>query len=180
MNMIIYFVIGNLRGTFSSVNMLKGYMLTSRNAEGVHGQRKVGNPCARQYIYGNSTVMLERWKHLKLIDTIQFKFCFLFASKPHQENNLQTYINTKIMFLDIDECKLVKDICKQNTTCFNTLGSYICGKDTSHLVDNASHIGAGEESHARACFTSPATCLLQACANRPEKRLSTRKQNFRN
>jgi len=22
-------------------------MLTSRNAEGVHGQRKVGNPCAR-------------------------------------------------------------------------------------------------------------------------------------
>jgi len=27
MNMIIYFVIGNLRGTFSSVNMLKGFML---------------------------------------------------------------------------------------------------------------------------------------------------------
>ena len=27
MNMIIYFVIGNLRGTFSPVNMLKGYML---------------------------------------------------------------------------------------------------------------------------------------------------------
>ena len=44
MNMIIYFVKGNLRGTFSSINMLKGYMLTSRNAEGVHGQRKVGNP----------------------------------------------------------------------------------------------------------------------------------------
>ena len=45
MNMIIYFVIGNLRGTFSSINMLKGYMLlTSRNAEGVHGPAKVGNP----------------------------------------------------------------------------------------------------------------------------------------
>jgi len=52
MIMIIYFVIGNFRGTFSSVNMLKGlfiemlkgYMLTSRNAESVHGQRKVGNP----------------------------------------------------------------------------------------------------------------------------------------
>jgi len=27
MNMIIYFVIGNFRGTFSSVNMLKGHML---------------------------------------------------------------------------------------------------------------------------------------------------------
>jgi len=31
------------RGTFSSVNMLKGYMLICWNAEGVHGQRKVGN-----------------------------------------------------------------------------------------------------------------------------------------
>jgi len=56
--MIIYFVIGNLRGTFSTVNMLKGYMLivemlkeymlTSWNAEGVHGQRMVGNPCSTQ------------------------------------------------------------------------------------------------------------------------------------
>jgi len=27
MNMIIYFVIGNFRGAFSFVNMLKGYML---------------------------------------------------------------------------------------------------------------------------------------------------------
>jgi len=25
--------------------MPKGYMLIFRNAEGVHGQRKVGNPC---------------------------------------------------------------------------------------------------------------------------------------
>jgi len=47
MNMIIYYVIGNFRGAFSSVNMPKGYMLTSRNAEGVHGKRKVGNPWAR-------------------------------------------------------------------------------------------------------------------------------------
>jgi len=38
------FVTGNFRCTFSSVNMLKGYMLTSQNAEGVDGQRKVGNP----------------------------------------------------------------------------------------------------------------------------------------
>jgi len=30
MNMIIYFVIGNLRGTFSPVNMLKGYMVWER------------------------------------------------------------------------------------------------------------------------------------------------------
>jgi len=30
MNMIICFVIGNLRGTLSSVNMLKGYMLRER------------------------------------------------------------------------------------------------------------------------------------------------------
>jgi len=55
MIMITYFIIGNFRGTFSSVNMLKGlfiemlkgYMLTSRNAERVHGQRKVGNPWSR-------------------------------------------------------------------------------------------------------------------------------------
>ena len=35
------------RGTFSSVNMLKEYMLISRNAERVHGKRKVGNPCTK-------------------------------------------------------------------------------------------------------------------------------------
>jgi len=55
MIMMIYFVIGNFRDTFSSVNMLEGYMLIvemlkgcmliSRNAEGVHGKRKVGNSC---------------------------------------------------------------------------------------------------------------------------------------
>jgi len=30
MIMIIYFVIGSFRGTFSSVNMLKGYMIRER------------------------------------------------------------------------------------------------------------------------------------------------------
>jgi len=34
--MIKYFVVRNLRGTRSSVEMLKGYMLIFRNAEGVH------------------------------------------------------------------------------------------------------------------------------------------------
>ena len=29
--------------------MLKGYMLIFRNAEGVHGKRKVGNPCLKTY-----------------------------------------------------------------------------------------------------------------------------------
>ena len=33
-----------LKGTHLSVEMLKGYMLICRNAEGVHGKRKVGNP----------------------------------------------------------------------------------------------------------------------------------------
>jgi len=54
--MIKYPVIRNVRGTCSSVKMLKGYMLIfrnaegvgymliCRNAEGVHGQKKVGNP----------------------------------------------------------------------------------------------------------------------------------------
>jgi len=47
MIIMMYFAIGNFRGIFSSVNMLKGYilicwnaeghMLISRNAEGVHG-----------------------------------------------------------------------------------------------------------------------------------------------
>ena len=41
--MIKYFAIRNLRGICSSVEMLKGYMLIYRNAEGVCGQRKVGN-----------------------------------------------------------------------------------------------------------------------------------------
>jgi len=36
MIMIIYFVVGHFRGTFSSVNMLKGSMLICWNAEGVH------------------------------------------------------------------------------------------------------------------------------------------------
>jgi len=42
--MIKRIVIGNFRGTCASVEMLKGYMLIFRNAEGVHGKRKVGNP----------------------------------------------------------------------------------------------------------------------------------------
>ena len=49
------FVIRSFRGTCSSVKILKGYilvcwsavgvMLICRNAEGVHGKKKVGNPC---------------------------------------------------------------------------------------------------------------------------------------
>jgi len=42
--MIKYFVLRNLRGTCSSVEMLKGYMLVCQNAERVHDQRKVGTP----------------------------------------------------------------------------------------------------------------------------------------
>ena len=45
--MLKYFVIRNFRDTCSSVEMLKGYMLLCRNAEGVHGQRNVGKPCPR-------------------------------------------------------------------------------------------------------------------------------------
>jgi len=45
--MIKYFVIRNFRGTFPSVKMLKGYILICVNAEGVHGKRKVGNPCSK-------------------------------------------------------------------------------------------------------------------------------------
>jgi len=41
-----YFIITNFRVTCLSVEILKGYMLIFRNAEGVHGQRKVGNPCS--------------------------------------------------------------------------------------------------------------------------------------
>jgi len=29
-----------------NVSIIQGYMLISRNAEGLHGQRKFGNPCA--------------------------------------------------------------------------------------------------------------------------------------
>jgi len=38
-----YFVIIHFRSTCSSVEMLKGYVLIFQNAEGVHGQRKIGN-----------------------------------------------------------------------------------------------------------------------------------------
>jgi len=41
--MIKYFVIKNFRGTYSSVEMLKGYMIICWKAEGVHGRGKVGN-----------------------------------------------------------------------------------------------------------------------------------------
>jgi len=57
--MIKYIVIGNfrgacasvkmLKGTCLSVEMLKGHMLIFRNAEGVHGKTKVGNPWSRSY-----------------------------------------------------------------------------------------------------------------------------------
>ena len=42
-----YFVKRNYRGTCSSAEMLKGYMLICRNAERVQGQRWVANPCMR-------------------------------------------------------------------------------------------------------------------------------------
>jgi len=45
--MLKYFVIRNLRGARSSVEMLKGYMLVCQNAEREHGQRKVGNPYSK-------------------------------------------------------------------------------------------------------------------------------------
>ena len=35
------------KGTCLYFQMLKGYMLICRNAAGVHGQRKVGNPCSK-------------------------------------------------------------------------------------------------------------------------------------
>jgi len=44
--MIKYFVRRNFRGRCSSVERLKGYMVLCGNAEGAHGQRKVGNPCS--------------------------------------------------------------------------------------------------------------------------------------
>jgi len=47
--MIQYFVIRNFRGTSTSVKILKVYVVICRNAEGVHSQRNVGNPCARRY-----------------------------------------------------------------------------------------------------------------------------------
>jgi len=37
----------NLRGTCASVEMLKGYMHICWNVEGVHGKKKVWNPCTR-------------------------------------------------------------------------------------------------------------------------------------
>ena len=42
---MIKFFIRNFRGTCSFVEMLKGYMLICRNAEGVRSRRKFGNPC---------------------------------------------------------------------------------------------------------------------------------------
>jgi len=42
--MIKYLVRGNFRGTCSSVDMLKGYIIICRNAEGVHCQKRLGAP----------------------------------------------------------------------------------------------------------------------------------------
>jgi len=43
--MIKCVVIRNPRVKCTSVEMLKGHILICRYAEGVHDQRKVGNPC---------------------------------------------------------------------------------------------------------------------------------------
>jgi len=45
------FVARNFRGSCSSVEMLKGYILICQYAEGVHGQRKVENPCTRCWAF---------------------------------------------------------------------------------------------------------------------------------
>jgi len=61
--MIKYFVIRNFRGTSTSVKMLKGYVVICRNAEGVHGQRKVGNPWSssmRSFAAGTPVGLLEQ------------------------------------------------------------------------------------------------------------------------
>jgi len=72
---IIYLVIGNFRGTFSSVNTLKGYMFISQNAEGVHGQRKVGNPCFNTtQIYGFMMCMSSRLSFLTHKDCVENTF----------------------------------------------------------------------------------------------------------
>jgi len=62
-----YFVIRSFRGACSSVKILKGYilifemllgyMLICRNAEGVHGKKKVGNLC---YLMHGSTALLSK------------------------------------------------------------------------------------------------------------------------
>jgi len=44
------FICRNGEGTCLSVEMLKGYTLICRNTEGVHGYRKVGNPCIRMIV----------------------------------------------------------------------------------------------------------------------------------
>jgi len=43
-HLLSLFIIRNFRDTYSSVEMLKGYMLICWNAERVHAKRKVGNP----------------------------------------------------------------------------------------------------------------------------------------
>jgi len=48
---IKYFVIRNIRDTCSTVEMLKEYIFTCRNAEGVHGNRKVGDPACETCLH---------------------------------------------------------------------------------------------------------------------------------
>jgi len=64
-----YFFIRSFWGTCSSVKILKGYILICwnavgvhiicRNAEGVCGKKKVGNPCSRQHHLKNK--ILRDW-----------------------------------------------------------------------------------------------------------------------
>jgi len=76
-----YFVMRNFRGTCSSVEMLKGYMVVCWNAEGVHAhlsnakgvhrKRKVGNPwssamSSRHKAFVAVCKSSERWKHLEV------------------------------------------------------------------------------------------------------------------
>ena len=61
--MIKYFVIKHFRGTCSSAEILKGYMLICRNAEVVHGKRKVEKQC-----FSVSTL-----RDLKILELFNYK-----------------------------------------------------------------------------------------------------------
>jgi len=76
-----YFVIRYFRGTCSSVEMLKGYLLIFRNAEGVHGQRKVGNPSLWGYMYPRlgTPALNERFQCFELL--VHNIFVFFWCDK---------------------------------------------------------------------------------------------------
>jgi len=92
--------------------MLKGYIFICRNAEGVHGKRKVGNPCSRKMEPQPTLSVFLSWKRIQTSTCVkcpQWKKTKNFTCN-NQTNRLYsytTYISGSIT------CTVLPQLCKR-------------------------------------------------------------------